>query len=369
MSTFYLLFSGMAVLLLASWPGLVVSSRPTADDSVKAGNHEAVKKDFLNWVDKVGEAHQAHVQSGTVRIPYRDPDQILLAAAGNTITVGAGGQYSSVQAAVNAAGNSGRTTIVINSGTYEEKITVPKGKLITFQGNGNPTLVYGDTAGSAGSTANSASTAILADGFIAIGITFKNSAPAPSGGAVGKQAVALRISGDQGAFYNCNFYGAQDTLYDQAGRHYFKNCFIQGSIDFIFGDGQSLYQSCQLNSIAQPGQGSLTAQKRTGNENTGFSFVGCTITGTGPIYLGRAWGPNSRVVFIQCNIADIILPSGWYDWGVSSRENTVFYGQYECSGPGANTSGRVGWSMELTAAQAVPFETVSFIDGSSWLQT
>ncbi len=82
-------------------------------------------------------------------------------------------------------------------------------------------------------------------------------------------------------------------------------------------------QSCQLNSIAQPGQGSLTAQKRTGNENTGFSFVGCTITGTGPIYLGRAWGPNSRVVFIQCNIADIILPSGWYDWGVSSREKWV----------------------------------------------
>jgi hypothetical protein len=63
MSTFYLLFSGMAVVLLASWPGLVVSSRPAADDSVKAGNHEAVKKDFLNWVAKVGEALQAHVQS------------------------------------------------------------------------------------------------------------------------------------------------------------------------------------------------------------------------------------------------------------------------------------------------------------------
>lgn len=70
----------------------------------------------------------------------------------------------------------------------------------------------------------------------------QNSAPAPAGGAVGAQAVALRITGDRGAFYSCKFYGAQDTLYDQAGRHYFKNCFIQGSIDFIFGDGQSLYQ-------------------------------------------------------------------------------------------------------------------------------
>lgn len=81
-----------------------------------------------------------------------------------------------------------------------------------------------------------------------------------------------------------------------------------------------LLQNCQLNSIATPGSGSLTAQKRTGNENTGFSFVGCSITGSGPIYLGRAWGPNSRVVFIYCTFANIITPAGWFDWGVSSRD-------------------------------------------------
>ncbi len=70
----------------------------------------------------------------------------------------------------------------------------------------------------------------------------QNSAPAPVGGAVGKQAVALLIQGDMAAFYDCSFYGAQDTLYDKTGRHYFKDCYIQGSIDFIFGDGQSLYE-------------------------------------------------------------------------------------------------------------------------------
>lgn len=57
-----------------------------------------------------------------------------------------------------------------------------------------------------------------------------------------KQAVAAMISGDKASFYNCGFYGIQDTLWDVEGRHYFKNCFIQGAVDFIFGAGQSLYE-------------------------------------------------------------------------------------------------------------------------------
>lgn len=69
----------------------------------------------------------------------------------------------------------------------------------------------------------------------------KNTAPPPDPGEVGAQAVALRISGDQAAFYGCGFYGAQDTLNDDRGRHYFKECWIQGSIDFIFGNARSLY--------------------------------------------------------------------------------------------------------------------------------
>lgn len=54
--------------------------------------------------------------------------------------------------------------------------------------------------------------------------------------------MALRVTGDQAAFYGCGFYGGQDTLNDDIGRHYFKECFIQGSIDFIFGNARSLYE-------------------------------------------------------------------------------------------------------------------------------
>jgi pectin methylesterase-like acyl-CoA thioesterase len=70
----------------------------------------------------------------------------------------------------------------------------------------------------------------------------KNTAPSPPQGIVGGQAVALRIAGDRAAFYGCGFYGAQDTLNDDHGRHYFVECFIQGSIDFIFGSARSLYE-------------------------------------------------------------------------------------------------------------------------------
>lgn len=70
----------------------------------------------------------------------------------------------------------------------------------------------------------------------------KNTAPPPAPGRIGAQAVALRIAGDQAAFYGCGFYGAQDTLNDDRGRHYFRECFIQGSIDFIFGKARSLYE-------------------------------------------------------------------------------------------------------------------------------
>lgn len=70
----------------------------------------------------------------------------------------------------------------------------------------------------------------------------QNLAPIPTPGAEGAQAVAMRISGDQAEFWGCGFFGAQDTLHDDKGRHYFKDCYIQGSIDFIFGNARSLYE-------------------------------------------------------------------------------------------------------------------------------
>lgn len=203
--------------------------------------------------------------------------------------------------------------------------------------------------------------------FIAKNITFKNTAPIPAPGAVGKQGVALRISADTAVFLGCKFLGAQDTLYDHIGRHYYKDCYIEGSVDFIFGNALSLFEGCHVHAIAQL-TGALTAQGRNSLlEDTGFSFVHCKVTGSGALYLGRAWGPFSRVVFAYTYMDNIIIPKGWYNWGDPNREMTVFYGQYKCTGPGASYAGRVSWSRELSDEEAKPFISLSYIDGSEWI--
>ncbi|KAH7282766.1 hypothetical protein KP509_35G046900 [Ceratopteris richardii] len=288
------------------------------------------------------------------------------------------GDVKTIQAAIDLVPqeNKQRIIIYVKKGIYREKLIFPKSKpFITLKGEGSALtyIEWGDTASTVGddgkplSTFGSASVAVQSDDFIALDISFKNTAPAPKSGEIGKQAVALRVQGDRAAFYRCGFYGAQDTLYDKSGRHYYYKCYIEGSIDFIFGNARSLFVKCHLHSIATP-WGSISAQKRLEpEENTGYSFVYCMVTGSGTIYLGRAWGPYSRVVYAHTYFDNIIRPEGWNDFGLVANQKKVYYGEYKCFGPGAARTGRVPWSRILTDQQARPFLSISFIDGKSWL--
>lgn len=270
-----------------------------------------------------------------------------------------------------------RTVIHIREGVYEEKIFINASKpYISFVGDGQEKTIiqWGDKAGDFDDedqllkTYKSATVGVNSQYFIAENIQFRNTAPQPAPGSVLRQAVALRITGDRAAFYNCSFYGFQDTLYDHKGRHYFENCYIHGSIDFVFGNGRSLYKNCHLHSVAKT-FGSVTAQKRNESHmNTGFSFVDAAITGSGPIYLGRAWGNYSRTVYSYTWMDNIVYPPGWSDFGFSDRQTKVFYAQYNCKGPGALTKERVSWVRELSAGEAQPFLSVHFINGKTWLK-
>ncbi|KAL9239416.1 hypothetical protein vseg_013742 [Gypsophila vaccaria] len=291
------------------------------------------------------------------------------------------GDYRSINDALDTipSHNTRRFILLIGPGVYREKINIPKTKgFISFVGDvkAPPTITGNDTASSvphaAGHSSSSfntfqtATVAINSDYFVALNIIFENTAPHEVG-KTGEQAVALRISGDKAAFYNCSFLGSQDTLYDHKGLHFYRDCFIQGSVDFIFGYARSFYQNCTLNSISKK-VASVTAQKRTVTTmSSGFSFMNCNVTGSGHVYLGRAWGDYSRVVFSFTFLDQLVLPQAWSIWGKPTRNSTVYYGEYRCSGPGSNMSGRVPWARALTDEEAQPFIGTHFVEGDSWI--
>ncbi|KAM0837644.1 hypothetical protein ACQ4PT_061477 [Festuca glaucescens] len=292
------------------------------------------------------------------------------------------GKFRTITEAIKAVPerNKQRVILDIRPGTYKEKVLVPSTKpFITFLGNTKnpPIITWDDTAGTRVKdgtpvgTMGSASVAVEADYFMASGIVFKNHAPLALPGAKGGQAVALRVFGTKAAFYDCTIDGGQDTLYDHKGLHYFKNCVIKGSVDFIFGFGRSLYTDCTIMSVTKE-IAVLTAQQRTKTISdaveSGFSFVRCKITGMGQIYLGRAWGDSSRVVYSFTDMGKEVVPVGWDGWNVEKPAKTgVFYGEYKCTGPGAMSTQRIGWARVLNDLQARAFTGSHFVYGNSWI--
>nr|XP_009411137.2 PREDICTED: pectinesterase QRT1 [Musa acuminata subsp. malaccensis] len=325
-------------------------------------------QDFISWDDLSVEKY-----TRTMDAVDGDATRVILVSKDGT------GDSRTVQGAVDMIpdGNKERVKILINPGVYREKVIVPKTKpFVSFIGNQSSETVIsfhlrasdrysnGQNVG----TFDSATVAVESDYFCANGITFENTAPAAQPGEEGMQAVALRLTGDKAMIYRCRILGSQDTLFDHYGRHYFYECYIQGSIDFIFGSARSLYQACTLHAVAESYGAVAASQRNSPMDNSGFSFLECRLNGTGLLYLGRAWGRYARVVYSYCQLEGIILPEGWNDWGDPSRKSTVYFGQFNCKGDGANLQGRVSWARSLTYLEAKPFMDRGYIDGELWLR-
>ncbi|KAF9602852.1 hypothetical protein IFM89_031798 [Coptis chinensis] len=326
--------------------------------------------------DDSSTAAPGAVANGKVESKSRLKPSTFHAEVGLVLKVSLNGhdaKFTSIQKAVDAVPPNCRskTLITIGPGTYREKVIVDRTKSnVIFQGQGYQTTIiaWNDTALSAKGTTSSHTVGIFASNFTAYDISFKNTAPPPDGVRKGAQAVAVNIEADQAAFYRCGFYGIQDTVLDNRGKHYYKDCFIEGATDFIFGDARSLFEGCTLNLISSDHRGMITAQARESlDSNTGFSFVNCKIIGKGNAWLGRAYRAYATVVFINTNMANIIAMDGWNDMGKPTYHRTVFFGEYGCSGPGANRSKRVSYSKQLSLAEARPFMSISFIEGDKWL--
>ena len=279
----------------------------------------------------------------------------------NTITVSPdrSANFTSVQAAIDSVpvGNESPIVIHIKPGTYKERIRVPRERpFITLRGDDPKTTVltydlYASKvippATQGVGTSGSYSTWVEANSFVAENLTFENTA-----GEVG-QAVALRTTGDKQAFYNCRMLGWQDTLYVHTGRAYFKDCYIEGRVDFIFGRATAVFENCHVHS---KNGGYVTAAATEQDQPFGYVFLNCKLTGDGaPAYLGRPWRDYSAVAFIRCEMGDHIRPEGWDNWRNPAREKTARYVEFGNTGPGAETGKRVPWAKQISADDAAKY--------------
>ncbi|MCF1190983.1 pectate lyase [Mangrovimonas sp. AS39] len=266
------------------------------------------------------------------------------------------GDYTSIQEAINntKAFPYDRLTIFIKNGVYKEKIKVHEWNTnlsIIGESREGTIITYDDYFNKIGLGRNSTfytyTLLVEANNVVLKNLTIENSS-----GEVG-QAVALSVFSDEVAVINCKLLGNQDTLYASGkGKQYYKDCYIEGTTDFIFGSATAYFENCQIHSKKNS---YVTAASTPQESEFGYVFKDCKLTadaGVTEVYLGRPWRIYAQTVFINCELGSHILPEGWHNWSKPEAEQTAFYGEYSNSGKGFAPRKRVEWSHQLTSKEA-----------------
>ena len=298
---------------------------------------------------------------------YDNPDTIVVARDGT-------GQFRTVTDAIEVcrAFMDYHKVIFVKKGTYKEKVIMPQWLQnieICGEDRDQTIITYDDHANIA--MDGNYWPAQLKQQLIAMGdrpklgtfrsftvrvdannITFKNITIENNAARLG-QAVALHTQGDRLTFINCRFLGNQDTVYTgmPGTRLYFKDCYIEGTVDFIFGPSTAWFEQCH---IFCKSNSYITAASTPQEVMYGYIFNKCTVT-TAPevtkLYLGRPWRDYGYTLFMHCSLPAAIRPEGWHHWQVE-REKTARYLEFENTGDGAATDKRVAWSRQLTKKEA-----------------
>jgi len=291
--------------------------------------------------------------------PYDNPDTIVVARDGT-------GQFRNVADAIEVcrAFMEYHKVIYVKKGTYKEKLVVPQWLTnieICGEDRDQTIITWDDHA-----NILSDITPLTAQGEPKkIGtfrtftlkiqgqqITLKNITIENNSARLG-QAVALHTEGDRLTFINCRFLGHQDTIYtgNAKCRHYFKDCYIEGTTDFIFGPSTAWFENCDIFCKANS---YITAASTPQDVKYGYIFNNCRITtasNVDKVYLGRPWRDYGYTLFMNCELPKQIRPEGWHQWRPEAVK-TARYLEYNNHGEGAATDKRVSWSRQLTKKEA-----------------
>lgn len=327
------------------------------------------------------------------------------------------GDYLTIQDAILSIRDykpEGRQRILVKKGTYEEKVIVPTyktnisligedrdeciliwhdhanlqntgrfegvvlGSVADAMGHDNQ-LIHGSDRGHRAGTFESYTLLVLGEGFECENMTIVNDAmthynpdwyTTHSNAAKVGQAVTVHCEGDRSVFRNCHIHGFQDTVFtgNARSRQIFYGCYIDGTVDFIFGPATVWFEDCEIRSI---GNGYLTAASTPAENPYGYVFKHCKVTAdpyAERVYLGRPWRNWANVIFMECELPATIHEAGWHNWSDPRRELTARYAEYKNTGAGAGISKRVSWSRQLTDAEAkeVTLENVMHMQSSQW---
>ncbi len=292
------------------------------------------------------------------------------------------GDFDTIQSAVNSA-KSG-DIIYVKAGIYNERVEITKPE-ITIIGDGaeNTVLQYGmyakmkTSGGEKLGTFRSYTMLVFTHDFICRKMTVANTAG--FGSEVG-QAVAVYAEGDKITFEDCRLLGHQDTLFTgplppkevepggfrgptefaerKQGRQHYKNCYIEGEVDFIFGSAAAYFEGCELFSLdrGEEMNGFVTAASTPESAKYGYVFDGCRFTSNCPpntVYLGRPWREYAKTVLINCEIGEHIHADGFHDWNKKDAHDTIFYAVYNCQRNGKEFLPQADFVRTLSPSEAI----------------
>ncbi len=298
--------------------------------------------------------------------------------------------------------------IMVAAGIYNEKLSLEKDNVTLIGAGAEETVItYDDYAlflmedGIKRGTFRSYTMYVHGDRFTARNLTIANTA---GFGAKTGQAVALYADGARMKFEKCRFLGRQDTLFTAPlpptvvewggfrgprenaprdnGVHYYRNCYIEGDVDFIFGGATAYFEDCQIHSLTRDQQvnGYVTAASTPDGRRYGYVFDRCRFTSdcaAGTVYLGRPWRSFAKTVILRSELGPHIKKEGWHDWNKEDARETTYYAEYENFGPGACgateekpvETERADWTYQLTAEAAEEYSKEKVLSDAFFLDT
>ncbi|KAK3011947.1 hypothetical protein RJ639_012529 [Escallonia herrerae] len=193
---------------------------------------------------------------------------------------------------------------------------------------------------------------------------------------IGPTKVHLRLVGDGviGSHFMARdlTIANSGTLYAKETIQFYRDCQIQGSKYFIYGDGQALFQRCTVKATSVPPEemAVITGQSNEREHTrTGFVFHLCELSTVGSTlprtFLGGPLGAFAKTVVMQSSLDASI--AGWLV-NASSTPRTVYFGEYDNSGPGASTRTNSSCVRHIdNESVAKNFTLRVFLEGKTWL--